>query len=111
MIQYKKNVMPSKGIEARPMLGKTASTKEIAQEIEKTVGIPAIRTMSVLDAFVEMAYRHMENGEPVQLDGFGTFKPGLSVEGEKVIAKKVNLIASAAMKGRLRSFLTSEMEN
>jgi len=111
MIRYKKNVLPTKGIKAHPMLGKTVSTKEIAQEIEKTVGIPMIRTMSVLSAFVEMAYKYMEEGEPVSLDGFGTFKPGLSVEGEKVIAKKVNLIASAAMKRRLRSFLTTEMED
>lgn len=111
MIKYKKNVLPTKGIEARPLLGKAASTKEIAQEIERTVGIPAIRTMSVIDAFVEMAYRHMENGEPVQLDGFGTFKPGLSVEEGKVIAKKVNLIASIAMKERLKAIPTSEIED
>ena len=110
MIRYKKNVLPTQGIEARPILGKTASTKEIAQEIEKTVGIPAIRTMSVLDAVVEMAYKHMEEGEPVSLEGFGTFKPGLSVENGKVIAKKVNLIASTSMKERLRTFPTDEIK-
>lgn len=64
MIKYKRIQMPSKGIEARPIQGKQVSTKEIATEIEKVIGIPAIRTMSVLSAFVEMAYNHFENGEP-----------------------------------------------
>lgn len=63
MIKYKRIQMPSKGIEARPIQGKQVSTKEIATEIEKVIGIPAIRTMSVLSAFVEMAYNHFENGE------------------------------------------------
>lgn len=60
MIKYKRIQMPSKGIEARPIQGKQVSTKEIATEIEKVIGIPAIRTMSVLSAFVEMAYNHFE---------------------------------------------------
>ncbi|MFR1274611.1 MAG: HU family DNA-binding protein [Parabacteroides merdae] len=88
MIKYKRIQMPSKGIEARPIQGKQVSTKEIATEIEKVIGIPAIRTMSVLSAFVEMAYNHFENGEPVVLEGFGTFKTGLAIDGGKVVAKK-----------------------
>lgn len=111
MIKYKKNAKENSnynGIEARPILGKTISTKEIAVEIEKTVGIPAIRTMSVLNAFVETAYCHLEDGEPVYLDGFGTFKPGLSVENGEVVAKKINMISSVQMKERLRSFLLLE---
>ena len=83
MIKYKKTVRGNFGhpsIDVRPVQGKTVSSKEIAMEIEKTVGIPAIRTMSVLNAFVEMAYNHLEDGEPVLLDGLGTLKPGLSLE-------------------------------
>mgnify|MGYP001031397936 CR=1 FL=1 len=71
MIKYKRIQMPSKGIEARPIQGKQVSTKEIATEIEKVIGIPAIRTMSVLSAFVEMAYNHFENGEPVEISKGG----------------------------------------
>ena len=107
MIKYKKTVRGNFGhpsIDVRPVQGKTVSSKEIALEIERTVGIPAIRTMSVLSAFVEMAYNHLEDGEPVLLDGLGTLKPGLSLEGETVVAKKINLIASTTMKERLGGF-------
>lgn len=111
MIKYKKTVRGNFGhasVDVRPVQGKTFSTKEIALEIEKTVGIPAIRTMSVVNAFIEMAYNHLEDGEPVQLDGLGTLKPGLSLEGETVVAKKINLIASSQMKERLSGFLLLE---
>lgn len=108
MIKYKKFPMPTKGFEARPVQGQTLSTKEIAAEIEKTVGIPMIRTMSVLNAFVETLYHHMGNGNQVVLDDFGTFKPGLSLEAGKAVVKKVNLIASVQMKERLKSIPTEE---
>ena len=65
-------------------------------------------TLSTLNAFVETAYCHLEDGEPVYLDGFGTFKPGLSVENGEVVAKKINMISSVQMKERLRSFLLLE---
>ena len=111
MIKYKKTERGNFGhpsIDVRPVQGKTVSIKEIALEIEKTVGIPAIRTMSVLNAFVEMAYSHLENGEPVLLDALGTLKPGLSLEGDTVVVKKINLIASMQMKERLNGFQLQE---
>lgn len=108
MIKYKRIQMPSKGIEARPIQGKQVSTKEIATEIEKVISIPAIRTMSVLSAFVEMAYNHFENGEPVVLEGFGTFKTGLAIDGGKVVAKKINLTLSSQMREKLKEILTVE---
>lgn len=108
MIKYKRIQMPSKGIEARSIQGKQVSTKEIATEIEKVIGIPAIRTMSVLSAFVEMAYNHFENGEPVVLEGFGTFKTGLAIDGGKVVAKKINLTLSSQMREKLKEILTVE---
>lgn len=114
MIKYRKIAKESvkcAGIEARPVQGRTISTKDIALEMEKTIGIPAIRTMSVLNAFVEVAYNHLEEGEPILLDGFGTFKPGLGMEDDRVIAKKINLIASKQMKERLAGFLTEETED
>ena len=108
MIKYKKIQMPSKGIEARPLQGKTVSTKDIAQEIEKTIGIPAIRTMSVLAAFVETAYNHLEDGEPVSIEGFGTLKTGLSLENGQAVARKINLTASVQMKERLKGMQVVE---
>lgn len=108
MIKYKRIQFPTGGIEARPLQGKTISTKEIAQEIEKVVGIPAIRSMSVLNAFVEIAYNHLENGEPVVLEGFGTFKTRLALEGDTVVANKINLTASTQMKEKLKGFLSIE---
>lgn len=109
MIKYKKFPMPTGGTEARPVQEKTYSVKEIAAEIEKAVGIPMIRTMSVLSAFVESLYQHIGNGEPVSLEGFGTFKPGLSIEQGEAAVKKVNLIASVQMKERLKEILTEEV--
>ena len=108
MIKYKKVQMPTGGTEARPVQEKTYSTKEIAAEIEKAVGIPMIRTMSVLSAFIESLYQHMENGEPVVLDGFGTFRPGLAIEKGEAVVRKVNLSVSLQMKERLKEILTEE---
>ncbi len=108
MIKYKKIQKLTKGIEVRPIQGKTVSTKDVAQEIEKTIGIPAIRTMSVLAAFVEMAYNHLEKGEPVSIDGFGTLKTGLSLEDGKAVARKINLVASVQMKERLKNIQVVE---
>ena len=42
------------------------------------------------------------------MDGFGIFKPGLSVEDGEVVAKKINLISSTQMKERLKGFLLLE---
>lgn len=109
MIKYKKIQKRTNGMEARPIQGKTVSTKDIAQEIEKTIGIPAIRTMSVLAAFVEMAYSHLENGEPVSVEGFGTLKTGLALEDGRVVARKINLIASSDMKERLKGIQAVEI--
>lgn len=108
MIKYKKIQLPSKGSGALLLQGRTISTKEVAREIEDTIGIPMIRTMSVLSAFVETVYGHLEEGEPVALEGLGTFKPGLATEGGKTIVKKVNLFPSVRMKERLAGFRTVE---
>ena len=56
----------------------------------------------------EMAYNHFENGEPVVLEGFGTFKTGLAIDGGKVVAKKINLTLSSQMREKLKEILTVE---
>lgn len=108
MIKYRKIELPTRKPGALLLQGRTISTKEIAKEIEDTIGIPMIRTMSVLNAFVETVYGHLEEGEPVALEGFGTFKPGLATEGGKTLVKKVNLFPSVRMKERLAGFRTVE---
>ena len=77
MIKYKKIQRQSQNTEVRSSHKKAVSTKEISLEIENEIGIPVIRCMSVLDAFVESLYKHLGNGEPVTLEGLGTFSTKL----------------------------------
>ena len=87
MIKYKKIQRQSQNTEVRSSHKKAVSTKEISLEIENEIGIPVIRCMSVLDAFVESLYKHLGNGEPVTLEGLGTFSTKLMMEEGKVVAK------------------------
>lgn len=104
MIKYKKIQRQSQNVEARSFRKKAVSTKDVSLEIENEIGIPVIRCMSVLDAFVEKLYKHLENGEPVTLEGLGTFSTKLMIEEGKVVAKKVKLVSSKQMRERLKQF-------
>lgn len=104
MIKYKKIQRQSQNVEARSFRKKVVSTKDVSLEIENEIGIPVIRCMSVLDAFVEKLYKHLENGEPVTLEGLGTFSTKLMIEEGKVVAKKVKLVSSKQMRERLKQF-------
>jgi len=108
MIKYKKIQRQSQNMEVRSSRKKAVSTKEISLEIESEIGIPVIRCMSVLDAFVESLYKHLENGEPVTLEGLGTFSTKLMMEEGKVVAKKVRLVSSKQMRERLKQFQLEE---
>ena len=59
MIKYKKIQRQSQNTEVRSSRKKAVSTKEISLEIENEIGIPVIRCMSVLDAFVELSLIHI----------------------------------------------------
>lgn len=108
MIKYKKIQRQSQNTEVRSSHKKAVSTKEISLEIENEIGIPVIRCMSVLDAFVESLYKHLGNGEPVTLEGLGTFSTKLMMEEGKVVAKKVKLVSSKQMRKRLKQFHLEE---
>ncbi len=108
MIKYKKIQRLQQNVEVRTARKKTVSTKELSFEIENEIGIPVIRCMSVLDAFVERLYKHLENGEPVALEGLGTFNTKLMIEEGEVIAKKVRLVPSKQMRERLKRFRMEE---
>lgn len=107
MIKYRKIRRQSRNTqntEVRSFRKKALSTKEISREIENEIGIPLIRCMSVLDAFVESLYKHLEDGEPVTLEGLGTFSTKLTIEEGEVVAQKVKLASSKQMRERLKQF-------
>lgn len=104
MIKYKKIQRQFQNTEVRTSRKEAVSTKDISLEIEREIGIPVIRCMSVLDAFVERVYKHLENGEPVTLEGLGTFSTKLMVEDGRVIAKKVRLVSPKQVRERLKKF-------
>ena len=104
MIKYKKIQRQFQNTEVRTSRKEAVSTKDISLEIERETGIPVIRCMSVLDAFVERVYKHLENGEPVTLEGLGTFSTKLMVEDGRVVAKKVRLVSPKQVRERLKKF-------
>ena len=73
-----------------PVAGKMVGVKEIAREIEATAGIPAIRTMDALAAFV----------------GLGAFRPALAQEDGRVVAKRLSFCTSNKMRDRMKDFPT-----
>lgn len=110
MIQYKFQSVGflSAGGKERicPVAGKMVGVKEIAREIEAMAGIPAIRTMDALAAFVEAAARHFEQGDQVRIDGLGAFKPTLGLEDGRVVAKRLSFCTSNKMRDRMKDFPT-----
>ena len=116
MIQYKKiernNAQQAQGnCMAIAVLGEVVSARELAQQVEKEVGIPAIRTMSVLAAFSEALVRNIEEGRPVYLEGIGTIRPALAFENGAPMVKKLMVSATSALKDRLRCIVLQETDD
>lgn len=113
MIKYKKiernNGISQNGSMVVPVLGEAVDAREMARMIEETVGIPAIRTMSVLAAFSEALVRCIEEGRPVCVDGIGTVRPALTIEDGEIVVKKLTVSGSPVMKNLLRKIELQEV--
>ena len=84
---------------ARPVPRETLTTKEIAREMERETGIPAIRTMCVIEAYAELVVRHLREGDHVVFADLGTFKTCVGMEGGEMVVKRVSLFPSSKAKG------------
>ena len=80
MIKYKRlnrTTSLGKGHQALAILGSNITGKELAKEIEQSTGIPAIRSMSVLDAISSLIAKKITEGYNVNIEGLGHFRAGL----------------------------------
>lgn len=113
MIKYKKVERNNAQIQgccvAVAQLGEAVGARELAQQIEEEVGIPAIRTMSVLAAFSEALVRNIEEGRPVYLEGVGTVRPALGLDGGVPSVKKLTVSAVNTLKERLKKIVLQEV--
>lgn len=111
MIQYKRFIRTTNmgsGDQINIVPGETISDKEIASEIEAGLGIPAIRTMSVLEAVGGLIAKKLTEGCTVNLKSMGHIRPSLALNesGEPEI-KKVIFQPNSKLKGR---FTQAEFE-
>lgn len=107
MIKYKKTSRTDHltgNIELATLVSKeSVSTKEIAVKIEKEIGIPSIRSMSVLDAAAEIIRCMIVEGNTVNLSGLGSLKAGLTIENGKPLVKKVLFTPSGELRKELKN--------
>ena len=109
MIKYKKITNGAINVQARQLSGGRCTGKDIAGIIEKEIGIPAIRTMSVLNALSEVIARQLAEGNNIHIDGLGILKVGISMENGKAVAKRLCLTPSSEIKNVLSAIQFKEI--
>lgn len=114
MIKYKKtfrtDALTGDFKLAKLVIKESISTKEIAMKIEKEIGIPSIRSMSVLDAAAEIIRGLILDGNTVNLSGLGIFKAGLTVENGHPEVKKVLFTPSVELRKELKTASFEEIK-
>lgn len=114
MIKYKKtsrtDCLTGDFEVAKLVIKDSISTKEIAMKIEKEIGIPSIRSMSVLDAAAEIIKRMIVEGNTVSLSGLGIFKASLTVENGNPVIKKVLFTPSVELRKDLKTASFEEVK-
>lgn len=109
MIKYKNIVKTANpfnkksGNQAQIVTSGTCTTKDIALEIEKLLGIPSIRSMSVLDAACQIIKQMIMDGKVVNLEELGFLKAHLAFEDDKPIAKKVLFLSNKKLRETLKT--------
>lgn len=102
-IQKRKGVIGKEADFATICDVQTTSQKEICQAIEKEVGIPMIRSMSVLDAFATMVSRNLTAGNTVEIDGIGRIRVSVTVKDNKPSLSRLIILPSKTLKAELDS--------
>ena len=107
MIKYK-NILKTanpinnkSGNQAQIVTSGMCNNKDIAQEMEKVLGIPASRTMSVLDEASQIITQMLLDGKVINLEGLGFLKANLSFEDGRPVAKKMQFQVSNQLREAL----------
>lgn len=109
MIKYKKiskNNCPFNqkgGNQAQIVTSGTFTTKDISLEIEKLLGIPAIRSMSVFSAACQIITQKIMDGMVINIEELGFLKAHLAFEDKKPVAKKVLFLANKKLRETLKT--------
>lgn len=80
---------------------KTISQKDIALQIENEVGIPAIRSMSVFEAFATIVRKNIAEGNIVEIDGIGRIRVSVTIKENKPVIGKLLIAPNKLLKGDL----------
>ena len=67
----------------RAVGGQTCTTQQVAEQIEKSTSLTTADIKAALAALSDIMLREMENGNSVQLDNVGTFRPIIKGKVEK----------------------------
>lgn len=110
MIKYKKVTTGAVSQQCRQLSAKRCNNKDIARIIETQIGIPAIRTMSVLNALAEVIAQLLADGCSIQIDGLGIIKVGIGLEDQKAIVKRLILTPSTDIKQLLQNIQFEEVD-
>ena len=79
----------------------SVTQKDIAREIEETVGIPMIRSMSVLEAFATIVRKNIAEGNIVEIEGIGRVRVSVTVKDGTPVLNKLILLPSKTLKAEL----------
>ncbi|WP_099465872.1 HU family DNA-binding protein [Parabacteroides provencensis] len=101
MIKYKKITTSAIATQVRKVSNGSCTTKEIAVLMEKQIGIPSIRTMSVLNAFSEIVTSQLLEGKSIHVDGLGILNLSISFSDGKVVAKRLTITPSSELRKQL----------
>lgn len=94
-----------------PTVDETMSNRAIAAMIEQEVGIPSIRTMSVLSAYFSMVQKLLLNSCSVKIDEFGTLRTSLGEENNKPFIRKVTLLPDPSFKKEIKEAEFEEVQD
>lgn len=75
--------------------------KDIAREVEEQVGIPMIRTMSVLEAFSTIVRRHIAAGNTIEIEGVGRIRVSVTIKSDKPVIGKILFTPNKLLKADL----------
>lgn len=117
MIKYKNiektaNMIISKSSnQAQIVTSGTYTNKDIAQEIERIMGIPCIRTMSVLDAASQIIKQMLLEGKVINMEGLGFLKANLGFENGQPVVRKVQFQACKSLRDELKAATFEEVKD
>lgn len=96
---------------AHVAVGKTHNIKDLSAIIEKEVGIPSIRSMSVLTAMSELIAKLLMDGDAVNIDGLGNLKASVTFEDGKPAVTRMLFAPSKELKEAMKVACLEEAQD